>query len=491
MKPLPIRLRLTSWYFVMFTTAALLLSLTSWWMLRRTIDTTVLQDLDERNDDVRMQLRQLGQQADMAKVQAKFDAIYRYRDDGKWLQILDQDGHWIYRSPRMAALDSVLPLPQSLLKGGVVGEFTQGTRHVRTRSVPIDVYGHLYSVETGIAMNKSFVLLHTFGISLLLLTPVVLLVAGFGGHVMSRKALAPVADITREARRITERNLNTRLPVSPTEDELSHLSVTLNNMLTRIDTGFRSVRDFTANASHELRTPLALLRTEVEIALLRPRAAAEYRDSLEHMHRVVVDMSELIDTLLTIARADGGSEAMRMLPVDLRSLVADIVEEWSPIASRLSIRLEMCGLHSFDDDRSITILGDRLSILRLLRIWLDNACKFTAPEGAITIHLTPDHNSVLLAVEDTGIGIALEHQGQVFNRFYRVKGDTSRQRAGAGLGLSIAKWIADQHQTSISVDSDLGRGSRFQVRLVRVYDDLSATQLLPDRVRTVEAVGSL
>lgn len=260
-------------------------------------------------------------------------------------------------------------------------------------------------------------------------------------------------------------------------------------MLSRIDASFRSVRDFTANASHELRTPLALLRTELEVALMRPREAAEYRETLERMHQVAIDMSGLIDTLLTIARADAGSEVMRMLPVDLRSLVTNIAEEWSPIASRLSLRLEVFGFETFDNTEPITVLGDRLSILRLLRVWLDNACKFTAPGGAIAIHLGPDSNFIRLAVEDSGIGIAAEHRGQVFDRFYRVKGDTSWQKSGAGLGLSTAKWIADQHQTAITVDSALGCGSRFEVRLMRVSNDSTSTaQSLGSRLETADPV---
>jgi signal transduction histidine kinase len=488
-KPLPIRLRLTVWYFALFSTAALLLSLTSWWMLRHTIEATLHQDLEERTDDVRMQLQQLGPQISLDQAQGRFDSIYRLRDDGKWLQILDQTGHWVYRSPRMIASNAPLREPQALPRTGLVAGFIQGTRSVRTLSLPITVNGAAYSIETGIALNKSLVLLHDFGLGLLFLTPAVVVIAAAAGHLMGRKALAPVALITHEARRITDRNLDSRLPVSPANDELSDLSITLNNMLTRIDAGFRSVRDFTANASHELRTPLARLRTEVEIALLRPRQAAEYRESLEHLHQATIDMSGLIDSLLTIARAEAGTEVLRMSLVDLSSLFRSITDEWSPIASRLSIRFQIAGLHPHDGP--LTVLGDRLSILRLLRVLLDNAFKFTPSGGAVTITVTPGEDIILLAVDDTGIGIAHEHHKAVFDRFFRVHGDTGKHRTGAGLGLSLAQWIAEQHGTTISLTSTPEQGSRFQISLTRIVpDEFTAMPVSHDQVKSLEPVNA-
>lgn len=477
MKPLPIRLRLTIWHFALFATAALLLSLTSWWMLRHTIDQTIRQDLQERIDNIQVDLQQLGPGFTPDQVQTHFDAIYRFRDDGKWLAIADQNGHWIYRSSRMIARGAALRLPKDLPRDGLISGFIQGRWTVRSFALPITVYGISYSVETGISMKKPLAMLHEFGLGLLFLTPAVVLMAALAGHLISRKALSPVALIVHEARRISDRNLETRLPVSPANDELSHLSITLNNMLARIDSGFRSVRDFTANASHELRTPLARLRTEIEIALLRPREAAEYRDSLQHLHHSAIEMSSLIDSLLTIARAEAGTEVLRLSAVDLRSLILAITDEWSPIASHLGVRFEATGTSDTDD--TLEVLGDRLSLVRLLRVFLDNAFKFTPPGGSVNIAVEQHETNVLLTVEDTGPGIAAENHTAIFDRFFRVHGDSSGQRAGAGLGLSLAAWIADQHHTAITVDSAPGRGSRFQISLVcALPDQLMAAQII-------------
>jgi signal transduction histidine kinase len=480
MRPLPIRLRLTLWYSVLFATAALLLSATSWWMLRYTSDATVHQDLRERVDDVREQLHQYGPDITPQQVQERFDAIYKYRDDGKWLQILDQDGRWIYRSSRMVSASASLALPSQIPSSGLISGFQQGLHRVRTLSSSITVYGHTYSVETGVSMKKPEALLQRFGLGLFLLTPAVLFAALIAGHVMSRKALAPVLVIANEARRITDKNLDARLPVYATQDEIAHLSTTLNNMLGRLDAGFRSVRDFTANASHELRTPLARLRTEVEIALLSPRSALEYRDTLEHIEDVAVDMTQLLDGLLMLARAEAGADGLRLSPVDLGELIDASIREFRPVAKHLSIELESKRIVAgyVNDDQPIMVLADRTALMRLLRILLDNACKFTPARGTVAIAAAATPESILLSVEDSGIGIALHQQQRIFERFYRVRGDAGRPGSGSGLGLSMAASIAEQHQTSIQLKSAPGAGSRFEIGLARV----------PERERNASSV---
>jgi heavy metal sensor kinase len=471
MRQLPIRLRLTLWYSVMFATAALLLSCTSWWMLRRAIDATTRQDLQERIDDIHMQLQQFGPQLSPTETQMRFDAIYRYRDDGKWLQIQDQDGHWIYRSSRMVSLGNSLPLLRAT-KGNIV-EFTQGTRHVYALISLVCISGQNYTVETGASINKQQAWLQHFGLGLLLLTPAVLITAILAGHVMSRKALTPVALIANEARRISDKNLNQRLPISAANDELSDLSVTLNSMLARIDAGFRSVRDFTANASHELRTPLARLRTEIEITLLRPRSADEYSDALQRLQETTIDMTALIDGLLRLARAEAGSDSLHLSAVDLESVIQKTLGEWDPVTTHLGIDLRREGDESAGSG-SLIVLGDAISLQRLLSIWLDNACKFTQRGGRIAVIAESQGDTVVLALQDTGIGIPLDQHERIFERFYRIQGDKGKPQGGSGLGLSLAAWIAAEHNTEIHLDSCPGKGSRFQIALAHVHTGFSS-----------------
>ena len=329
MKPLPIRLRLTLWYCAMFAAAGVLLSASNWWMLKRSLKATEYHELQERVEDVQLLLMQLGPHASVESLQQRLAEIYQIKDDGKYLQVLDQDGNWIYRSRRMID-EGLLPgAPGLLPPEGTLVEFHQGTRFVLALTYPIHANGRAYSVQTGIALNKSMVLLSAFGQKLLLLTPVVLILAAVGGHFMSRKALAPVAAIATEARRINDRNLDIRLPISPTKDEISDLSQTLNQMLERVESGVRSIRDFTANAAHELRTPLALIRTEVEVALsMTSRSAEEYREACQHVQLESVRMTGLIDGLLMLARVDSGNETLRFESIDANHLVRQTGEKW-------------------------------------------------------------------------------------------------------------------------------------------------------------------
>jgi heavy metal sensor kinase len=463
MRPVPIRLRLTLWYCAMFATAAILLSASSWWMLRRSLMATEYHELQERAEDVQLLLTQLGPDATQDTLQETFAKIYKVKDDGKYLQILDQDGNWLYRSRRMMDEGLRLAEPGDLPPQGVTARFHQGTRYVMALAYPIRANGRAYSVQTGIALNKSMVLLSGFGAHLLLLTPAVLVLAAIGGHFMSRKALAPVAAIAMEARRINDRNLDVRLPIGETQDEISHLSETLNQMLARVESGVRSIRDFTANAAHELRTPLALVRTEVEVALSKPRMAEEYREACEHVQLETVHMTGLIDSLLILARADGGMEALRFELVDANKLAIDVGEKW-----KTAMRLALLDFAVETGPEQAFVQGDINGLQRLLTILLDNAVRYTHPGGSVSLRVARENGRVLFTVQDTGLGIAPEHQPRIFDRFYRVDRTRGSSSRGSGLGLALAKWIAEKHGTTISLESAAGKGSSFGFALPAV-----------------------
>jgi heavy metal sensor kinase len=473
MKALPIRMRLSLWYFAMFATAGCLLSIASWWMLRRTVDSTEMHDLQERAEDVQLLLAHENPGKTAADLTREFTEIYSIKDDGKWLQVLDQDGNWIYRSKRMVAENPRLPLPGLLPTEGTLAEFHQGTRFVRILAYPVTVRERKYSVQTGIALNKSMVLLNGFRADLLLLTPAVILLAALGGHWMSRKALRPVALLAAEARRITVRNLDTRLPVPNARDEISDLSHTLNQMLERIDNAFASVRAFTGNASHELRTPISLLRTEIEVALYRPRKPEEYRATLSRLHEETIRMTNLAEGLLSLARADGGAEALTMVPIELDSLFEKISHAW-----KKSMQLALIDFRVEIQSRDVAILGDPASVSRLLSILLENACKFTSPGGSVVLTAALAGGSVVLSVLDTGIGIPADDIPRIFDRFYRGAQTDLPNSRGSGLGLALGKWIAERHGAHLVVESEPGRGSRFSFSLERVVPTFSEANIL-------------
>lgn len=220
------------------------------------------------------------------------------------------------------------------------------------------------------------------------------------------------------------------------------------------------MRAFTGNASHELRTPISLLRTEIEVALYRPRQPEEYRDTLIRLHEETVRMTSLVENLLSLARADGGAETLTLEKIDVARLFQQLKGTWSSSMQRafLDFRTEATS-------QELTIMGDLSGITRLLSILLENACRYTLPGGQVTLSADAVGTNVRLTVSDTGVGIAPEHLPRVFDRFYRVAQGSATTQNGSGLGLALAKWIADRHGAVLAVESEPGRGSRFGLEL--------------------------
>lgn len=423
--------------------------------------------MGERIDDVRNILLAQPADASLDTLRKQFSE-YNTRDDGKWLQVIDQDGNWLFRSDRTRSNEPRLLLPQQLPDHDEIAPFEYSTRRhahhhlgiALTRSV--SAHGRLYAVQTGLSQTTSLALLQMFARDLVLLTPGLLLLAAILGYWMSRKALSPIAELAQRARQISTERLDVRLPISDTHDEVYQLSETLNKMLDRIESGVRSIQDFTTNAAHELRTPIALIRAEVEVALFSPRSNTEYRESCANVQKETVRMTELIESLLMLARTDAGVEALQFEIVDAAQLVRQVGNKWNASMSQtnLEFRTEI-------SDAPMAVLCDPLGIQRLLNILLENARRYTPAGGLVTLCATSVNGSVLLEVSDTGIGIPEECLSRIFERFYRVDQVRSRELGGSGLGLAIAKWVADQHQATLTVESQMNAGSRFVVRIDR------------------------
>jgi signal transduction histidine kinase len=458
---LPIRIRLSISYFVIFSVAGVLLCCASYFMAQRSLYIALDHELDEHVDDVRdfFAAHHLANDFDRARDESA--AEFGLKDDGKWLQIADEQGRWIYRARRMMISPHDMPAASALpLKGSFI-EFGAGVKKVRALRRAFKLDGHAFVVETGSTLTKTDQTLLVFRNGLLLIVPVVFLGAGFAGHMMSRSALTPVAAIAREAQRIHDGNLqNARLPQMKTHDELAHLSQTLNEMLERIESGVRSVRDFTAYASHELRTPVAMIRTEADLALQQQRSGSEYREAIEVIGSEAQRMSALLDSLLFLARADAGAEQVQLEPIDARRLCAQAYEKFRPVFHRAQI--------SFVADLPpgrVMVMGDAPYLQRLLNIILENAAKYTPEGGRVELRLESSLNEARFEVSDTGIGIPLMDRPHIFERFRRAANARDAHVNGSGLGLALAAWIAAHHHTRIELDSDVGAGSSFSWRL--------------------------
>ena len=260
------------------------------------------------------------------------------------------------------------------------------------------------------------------------------------------------------ARSISEHSLSRRLAILKTGDELERLAETFNQMMDRLERAFKRMTQFTADASHELRTPTALIRTTAELSLRRDRDKAEYREALVQILEEAERTGLLIDNLMTLARMDSGAEAVSFSMVDIASILGEASIASQPLALSKQIQL----VREIPESR-IVVDGEAPALRRLFLILIDNAVKYTPTGGRVFISLNTNGNAAVAKVQDTGIGISQEDQPVIFERFYRADKARSRE-SGAGLGLSIARWIAEAHRAEILVESVVGQGSTFEVR---------------------------
>jgi heavy metal sensor kinase len=289
--------------------------------------------------------------------------------------------------------------------------------------------------------------------------PVTLVGASLGGLFLASRALAPIDSLTRLARRLSAEDLSQRLNMKLPDDEVGRLARTFDDMLERLDEAFRRQRRFTADASHELRTPLTAIKGQVDVALERDRDAETYREVLRSVNADADRMIRLVGSLLTLARADAGQVTIHRENVEIGGVVSDALDHVQPEADRAGVSLAVRPANS------VQVTADPDLILQLTLNLLDNAVKYTGGGGSVEVSWRNSGGFAELVVSDTGPGISAEHLPRIFDRFYRV--DTARSRAdgGAGLGLSISRWIAEVHGGSIHVESTPGEGTRFIVRL--------------------------
>lgn len=459
MKSLSIGLRLTLSYLLVFAAAQFLFGFGMWLILRHNLYRMADGELANQIDDMEHFLEAQKRDASIAKLQEEVTETYVLEHSGDYLQVSLPSGEWIYRAPLLQKV-SFLPPSQGRLKEPVYEDRELVGKPFRFLSENVAVHGRNFMVQTGVPTDQIATTLVLFRRYLIMFAPLILLAAFSLGYWVSGRALAPVDALTRTARSISASSLSHRLEPLRTGDALQRLSDTLNQMLARIETAFVRTTQFTADASHELRTPVSLIRTEAEIALRKSRSDSEYRDALGHILIEAERTTSLIEKLLSLARADSGCETLETSPVDLREIVGSVACEWRSVANLRSLgfteRVAACELF---------VAADQTALRQLLNILLDNAIKYTSAPGTIALLLHEEDQKAVLRVADSGVGIALEDQTRIFERFYRADKVRSRESGGAGLGLAIALWIVQQHQGSIRVESTLGHGSTFVVEL--------------------------
>jgi two-component system OmpR family sensor kinase len=299
--------------------------------------------------------------------------------------------------------------------------------------------------------------------SMLLIAPVILIGAALVGYWLAGTTLRPVQGIMDEVEAISDgRSLHRRLAVPRSGDEMARLALTVNGMLARLEKSFASLHRFTADASHELKTPLMVLRAGVERALVHPGTPGEILQSLDETLAQINQMTEMVESLLTLARADEGRAPIAVEESDLRDLLSDVTETAGMLGESTGITVS-----SEMPEHPVRLAVDRQRIREMLLNLVTNAIKYTPSGGQVALSLEDQNGVVSFTVRDSGVGIAPGDLPHIFDRFWRADPARSRtgQHPGTGLGLAITKWIAEAHGGSITVQSRPGRGTRFTVSL--------------------------
>ena len=418
---------------------------------------------------------------DFTNMDKALETTLKLRPIGKFIQVMDESGRVGRKSDNLKNVQ--LPVSLRALKNASQGMTTFETDRsfegipIRILTYPVFENRQLMKIiQVASSLEQVEDFLNTLFIILIITVPSALMVASLGGQFLANKALSPVHQITQTARRITSKNLNQRIKPLKVKDEISSLIETFNEMISRLDHSFGQIKQFGTDASHELKTPLTILKGEVEVALRKERSTQEYEQILRSNLEEVNRMSQIVDDLLFLAKADIGEVRLNKEEIQLSEILKEVAEQMRFLSHSKNIRIETSNL-----DQDVHISGDALRIRELFINLIENGIKYTEWGGSIQIGLSnnsfspQNHPSsgnteerlefIKVVVSDTGIGIAREDQERIFDRFYRVDKARSREQGGSGLGLSICKWIAEAHQGEIYVESEFGKGSSFIVKL--------------------------
>jgi len=383
----------------------------------------------------------------------------------KFVQIIELDGRVVARSATLGT--ARLPTPAALLTRLRDGETVFGTvtdfgeEPVRMVSLPVDAGRARYAIQVAMSLDDAYAVLR-FGRWLFLgMSLVILSGIGLTGALLARRALRPIDKMVTQARRIGEANLVERLPHPGPRDEIGRLVETLNDMLDRLERSFEVQRRFTADASHELRSPLSRLRAELEVTLRRPRPAGEYEETLRSCLDEVQRVQGLIEELLELARIDAPREPEPAKPITVGEIVDAAVAAVRPEAERRGVMVAV------ERPPEVFVNAAPVAAKVALANILDNAVKFSPTGGEVRIVVTADQEEAVIAVSDTGPGVASEEAARLFERFYRGKASLSMDMPGFGLGLAISRTLVERQGGRISVEAATRKGATFSVHLPR------------------------
>ena len=459
-----LRFRLLSWYAGVVAGVFVLLAVLMYGGLRVYLEQSL----------ARAQLRRAQQIADTlltkiddtgeAHVISEINSWFAPETNDRFIRITRSDRSLLYlsHSPKDLSFDadSVPSLPAAAARTSWREVGLAGNHPLLVAAVPCKSDGgRNFVVEVGASLEPMNAVLLRLILLLSFALVVMLVVAAAGGYYLIGRSLAPVDLMARSAEQITLHNLADRLPVAETGDELQRLSLSLNNMISRLEDAFRHNRRFIADASHELRTPLTIMRGELEGIVEQTHNSPDIQRTAASILEEVERLARIVEGLFAVSRLDAGEAQKECVAFDLADLATNTADQMMLLAEDKGISV------SCNAPKAVTVEGDRARMKQVVVNLLDNAIKYTPDGGAICLSVSKSSGKALLEVEDNGFGIPPEAQPHIFERFFRVDKSRSREMGGAGLGLSIVKSICAAHGGQVEFQSTEGKGSRFKVEL--------------------------
>ncbi len=397
-----------------------------------------------------------------AEIASQIRSVYSPAANNRFIRILKSDHSILYVSmkPKDGLFDpSAIAIPESFDAANKI-EMLPGNISMLIVNVPVTEAGELFLIEMGAPTDEFEKTLHGLVVTLLSGLPFMILIVSAGGYLLVRRSLKPVENIRATAEQITFGNLSNRLPVVATGDALEHLSVTLNQMLARLEDAYQQVSRFSADASHELRTPLTIMRGELESMTQRESGLPEsLRERIGSVLEETERLSHITESLFTISRLDAGEAKAELITFDLADLVKTTTEQMSLLVEEKSIVLTV------NAQQHILVKGDPARLKQVVVNLLDNAIKYTPDNGRIAISVSSTEHKAVLSFIDNGIGIPVDALPHIFERFYRADKVRSREQGGAGLGLSIVRAICQAHGGTVEIESTENKGTVCRVIL--------------------------
>ncbi len=460
-----IRLKLTAWYVALLAIILILFSILLYFFLSKRLYEGIDNSLKVSANIVAKTALMRFPTTPLPGFDQYLEQFLGYANFNKFYRIYDGSGNV---GPRSANIDaSQFPLTQEAYAKALDGNTSFETftlsndQMIRVVTRPIlrnGKLGNLIQVGTSLqAVNET---MHNLRVFLYTGIPGILVLATLVGGFMARRALNPVDKITQSASEIGGGvDLSKRIHVPQVKDEIGRLAITFNNMLERLENSFAQIRQFSSDASHELRTPLTVLKGQSELVLSKLRSPEEYQEVLSSNLEEINYMSKILEDLFFLSKSDETKIRLDRKLVNLTSIVEEVCKHAELMGDDKNIKIIIAYLEP------VEIEGDPVRLRQMVWNLLNNAIKYTPAQGMVKVSLQNHKESALLAVEDTGIGIPDKHLENIFNRFYRVDKARTREEGGSGLGLAICKFIVESHEGDIQVDSQVGKGTKFRIRL--------------------------